>query len=86
MRGQAQFLGGAGAKPQNPFRQPSGVKQFARIRNAAHNLAIRVAGVCFIKTAQRGLETFWIARLKMSVTGWCYSKTPLPAQGGFWKF
>ena len=63
-RGQAKFLGCGRAEPQDPIRQPLGVKQFARVGNAVDGLEVRVVGVFLLEAAQRGLETSYIARLK----------------------
>jgi hypothetical protein len=82
-RRQAQLLGSAGAKPQNPFREPLGVQQFTWLRDAVNDIAIWVARICFIKTAQRILEPFWIARLKTIGHGLVLFQNPVPAQGGF---
>ena len=60
-RGQAQCFGSIGAKPQDPVREPLGVKQFARLRDIVGDLAIRVTRVCFIESAQRGFESLGIA-------------------------
>jgi hypothetical protein len=66
MRGQTKFLGSVGAKPQNPFREPLGVKQFTRMRDTVNDIAIWVAGVFFVKTAQGGFESLGILRLEWS--------------------
>jgi hypothetical protein len=82
-RGQAQFLGSAGAKLQNPFHKPLGVKPFARMCDAVNGLAIWVAGVCFIEPAQRVLETLRITRLKIIGHRLVLFQNTLPAQGRF---
>ena len=46
-----------GQSRRTHFVEPLRVKQFARMRDAVNDLAIRVAGVFLVETAQRGLET-----------------------------
>jgi hypothetical protein len=83
VRGQAKVPGSVGAKPQNPFREPLGVKQFARMRDTVNDLAIWVARVCFIEAAQRGLETFRILWVKTVGHGLVLFQNGMPAQGRF---
>ena len=63
-RGQSQFLGSVRAKPQNPAGEVLCVKQFARLRNAAGNFPVRVAGIFRVEAVQRGFKYFRVARLK----------------------
>jgi hypothetical protein len=58
--GKAKFFAGVRAKFQHPIGQALRVKQFARLGI----FGIRVAGICLVETAQRGLEFLRVARLK----------------------
>jgi len=60
-RGEAQFLGSARAKAQNPFSQPLRVKQLARLAV----LAVRVAGIFRVEAMEGGFMFLSVARMEM---------------------
>src|SRR5208283_5670108 len=72
--GQAQFLGSIRAQLQNPFREPLGIKPFARLGNAVSDLGVGVAPVFLIEAAQGGFESLGIAGAKWSVHAPDYSR------------
>src|ERR1039458_10667181 len=63
-RGEAQFLGGFWAKPQNPAGEALRIKQFARVRSATGGFPVRVAGIFTVEVMPRGFKFLRVARLK----------------------
>jgi hypothetical protein len=59
--GQAKFLGSPGAKLEDPAGQFLGEEQFARLRNAAGPLDIRVGCVILVKAGDGRRETIRVA-------------------------
>lgn len=63
-RRQTQLLAGIRAKAQNPIRQPPGIQQFARLREAVGGFNIRVARILLVETAEGGFKSPGIGWLK----------------------
>ena len=55
-RREAKFLRRLRAQLQNPFGQPTGIKQLARVRDAGHRLDMWVPRILFVEPTQGGFE------------------------------